>query len=249
MSEQTPPPGQPTPPPHPASAEGAGPGPVGPHEGGATTPPPPPPGAEQGGAYPPPPPPKKSKKGLLIGLVAGLVVLGLIAAVLVVFVVTRGPDKHAIAIPATAGSLKRDTAKEKELKSQLDAAEQTFKAQAKNVTYVKSGVYQQDKTSRGPVGSLVFLGAKLSKTQSPTAFVSAFSKQAGTNGFKISKISAGDGGGKAVCAEQSAGQKVAICAWATNDSMGELVPTVPGYDSKALSKILVSMRSDIETTE
>ena len=123
-----------------------------------------------------------------------------------------------------------------------------FKSQFKNVTYVKSGVYNQDDSKRGPEGALVFLGAKLTKVQSPTKFVTAFGKQATTNGFKIDKIAAGDGGGKAVCAYQSTGQKVAICAWATKDSMGELVPTVPGYDSKQLSKIMLDLRPDVEKT-
>jgi hypothetical protein len=31
--------------------------------------------------------------------------------------------------------------------------------------------------------------------------------------------------------------------------MGELVPTVPGYDSKQLSKILVALRADVEKSE
>ena len=31
--------------------------------------------------------------------------------------------------------------------------------------------------------------------------------------------------------------------------MGELVPTVPGYDSKQLSKIMLDMRPDVEKTE
>ena len=113
---------------------------------------------------------------------------------------------------------------------------------------MKSGVYDQDDTDRGPEGALVFLGAKLKKEQKPTTFVKSFSKQATTNGFKIDKISAGEGGGSAVCAYQSSGQKVAICAWATKDSMGELVPTVPGYDSKQLSKIMLDMRPDVEKT-
>ena len=114
---------------------------------------------------------------------------------------------------------------------------------------MKSGVYDQNDSDRGPEGALVFLGAKLKKVQKPSSFVESFSKQATTNGFKIDKIPAGDGGGKAVCAYQSAGQKVAICAWATKDSMGELVPTVPGYDSKQLSKIMLDMRPDVEKTD
>ena len=241
MTDQTPPPDQPTPPP----AEGTG-------TGQAATPPPPPPPADTAVGTAPPPPPapaKKSRTGLLIGLIAGLVVLAIIAAVVVVIVVSKGDDKHSIAITSTAGGMKRDKTKETQLKTQLTAAEQQFKTQAKNVTYVKSGVYNQSKKDRGPVGALVFLGAKLSKVQSPSKFVTSFGKQAKTNGFKIDNISAGDGGGKAVCAYQSTGQKVAICAWATKDTMGELVPTVAGYDSKQLSKILIDLRSDVETTE
>ncbi|MET0998993.1 MAG: hypothetical protein ABWX73_09785 [Marmoricola sp.] len=243
MSDQTSPPGQPTPPP----SEGVGSG----ADAADTTaaPPPPPPADTAVGQAPPPLPPKKSRTGLIVALIAGLIVLAIVAVVAVVLVVGKGEEKHSIAIPATAGGMKRDKDKETELKQQLDAAEKQFQTQAKNVSYVKSGVYDQNDTKRGPEGALVFLGAKLSKVQSPTQFVDSFGKQATTNGFKIDKISAGEGGGKAVCAYQSTGQKVAICAWATKDSMGELVPTVPGYDSKQLSKILLDMRPDIETTD
>jgi hypothetical protein len=169
-----------------------------------------------------------------------------IAAALTVF---KGEDKHSIAITKTAGGMKRDSAKEAELKQQLTAAEQQFKTQAKNVSYVKSGVYNQANKDKGPEGALVFLGAKLKGVQSPTKFVEAFGKQAGSNGFKIDKISAGDGGGKAVCASQATGQKVAICAWATKDSMGELIPTVPGWEADKLASIMRDLRKDVEKTE
>jgi hypothetical protein len=241
MSDQTPPPDQPTPTP----ADGLGDG----HGAGATPPPPPSDTAVATAPPPPPPAPSKSRAGLIIGIIAGLVVLAIIAVIAVVVVANNGEEKHSISITSTAGGMKRDKAKEAELQKELDAAELQFKTQAKNVSYVRSGVYAQDDTKRGPEGSLVFLGAKLKKVQSPTKFVSAFSKQATTNNFKIDKISAGEGGGKAVCAYQSTGQKIAICAWATRDSMGELVPTVPGYDSKQLSKIMIDLRSDVEKTE
>jgi hypothetical protein len=229
MSDQTPPPDQPTPTP----ADGLGDG----HGAGAT--PPPPPSDSAVATAPPPPPPARSKSraGLIIGIIAGLVVLAIIAVIAVVVVANNGEEKHSISITSTAGGMKRDKAKEAELQKELDAAELQFKTQAKNVSYVRSGVYTQDDTKRGPEGSLVFLGAKLKKIQSPTKFVSAFTKQATTNNFK------------AVCAYQSTGQKIAICAWATRDSMGELVPTVPGYDSKQLSKIMIDLRSDVEKTE
>jgi hypothetical protein len=240
MTEQTPPTGEPTPTPE----EGVG---TGADEAAAPPPPPPAETAERETPPPPPPAPKKSRTGLIVAIVAGLVVLALVAVAAVL--ILNKEDKHSIATPATAGGMKRDTAKEGQLKQQLDAAEQQFKTQAKNVSYVKSGVYNQDDTKRGPKGALVFLGAKLKKVQSPTKFVDSFGKQASTNGFKIDKIAAGDGGGKAVCAYQATGQKVAICAWATKDSMGELVPTVPGYDSKQLAKIMTALRTDVEKTE
>ncbi len=240
MSDQTSPPTDPNTPPSDGVASGAG--------GGANQPPSS--GATAVDAGPPPPAPaKKSRTGLIVGIIAGLVVLALVAVLLVVFVFAKGEDKHSITIPSTAGGMKRDKAKETELQQQLTAAEGQFKTQAKNVSYVKSGVYNQDDSARGPEGSLVFLGAKLKKVQNPDTFVKSFGKQATTNGFKIDKIAPGDNGGKAVCAYQSTGQKVAICAWATKDSMGELVPTVPGYDAKQLSKILVDMRPDVEKTE
>ena len=185
---------------------------------------------------------------MIIG-VAVLLVLLLVGGAIAVILNVTGEDKHSISIPSTAGGMKRDTDKETELKQQLDAAEQQFKTQAKNVSYVKSGVYDQADKDKGPEGALVFLGAKLRRSQSPTKFVDYFGKQAGSNGFKIDKISAGDGGGKAVCASQSQGQKVAICAWATKDSMGELIPTVPGWDAAKLAAVMRDLREDVEKTE
>jgi hypothetical protein len=239
MSDQTSPPTQPTPTPEDGVGSGVG--------DGAN--PPPPPGGTVVDSPPPPAPAKKSRTGLIVAIIAALVVLALVAVLLVVFVFAKGDDKHSITIPATAGGMERDKDKETELQQQLDAAETQFKTQFKNVTYVKSGVYDQDDSKRGPEGALVFLGAKVkSAEKNPQNFVDNLTKQATTNGFKIDKISAGEGGGKAVCAYQSAGQKVAICAWATKDSGGELVPTVPGWDSKSLAKVMLDVRSDVEQT-
>jgi hypothetical protein len=265
MTEQNPPSGQPTPPPGepeeptqpvegvgPTAHEGSAPPPPG--EGETTTfdqTPPPPPGETTtfDQAPPPPPPPaKRSKAPWIIGI-AVVLVLVLVGGAITAILQLKGDDKHAIAIPSSAGGMKRDTGKEAELKQQLDAAEQQFKSQAKNVSYVKSGVYNQADKAKGPEGALVFLGAKLKTVQSPTAFVNSFGKQAGSNGFKIDKISAGDGGGKAVCASQATGQKVAICAWATKDSMGELIPTVPGWEADKLATIMLALRADVEKTE
>ena len=43
-------------------------------------------------------------------------------------------------------------------------------------------------------------------------------------------------------------QKAAICGWATQDTVGELVPNVSGYDPKSLSKIMRDLRPDVEKT-
>lgn len=268
MSAQNPPSGQPTSlPGEPAEptqpVEGAGPTssvgdtpppppPAGVDDtaGAGTTPPPPPDDTTTFDQAPPPPPPssKSSRTPLIIGI-AVLLVLLLVGLAIAVILNVTGEDKHSIAIPSSAGGMKRDQDKEDELKQQLDAAEQQFKTQAKNVSYVKSGVYNQADKAKGPEGALVFLGAKLNKIQSPTKFVESFSKQAGSNGFKIDKIEAGDGGGKAVCASQDQGQKVAICAWATRDSMGELIPTVPGWEADKLASIMRELRKDVEQAE
>ncbi len=238
MTDPTPPPEKPTE--RPAEDVGAT---------EEAAPPPPPEFEDETNDAPPPAAPQKSRTGLIVKLVAGFVVLALIATVVAVVFVTRGEPKHTIALAATAGGMKRDPAKETEFKTPLDTAEKQFKSQAKNVSYVKSGVYNQADSSRGPEGSLVFLGAKLTKEQSPAAFVTAFRKQGKDNDLKVADVSAGPGGGKAVCAYQPTGQKGAICAWATTDSIGELVPTVPGYDYKQLSKIMLALRADVEKTE
>lgn len=250
MSDQFPPPAQPTPGAGPTGGQPGGqPGAQPGGQPGGTTPPPPTEGfgTPGGSSAPPPPPARKSRKKLIIGIIAAVVVLALVAGAAVVAVVAlTGPDKHTLTITKTAGGMERDSAKETELKTQLDAAEQQFETQAKRVSYVRSGVYDQDDAKRGPEGALVFLGAKIDGQQDPAKFVSSFRKQAETNGFKTEKIAAGDGGGQAVCAYQGTGQKIAICAWATNDTMGELVPTVPGYDSKQLAELLLDVRSDVE---
>jgi hypothetical protein len=220
-------------------------------------PPPPPPTADETGATALPPEEKKSGRGRLIGIIAAVVVLVLIAGGLVAFFALRSTD-HKLTTPATAGSMKRDTAREKTLATQLNQAKEQFKTQGQakgkgkgsSISYVKSAVYNQASSKRGPSGALVFLGAKLTKDQSPAKWVAdKFTKQAKTNGLKITKIDPGDSDTRAVCASVASPQKVAICAWATHDTIGELVPTVPGYDAKTLAKIMIDLRKDVEQSE
>ena len=155
-------------------------------------------------------------------------------------------DPHAIVVAETAGGMQRNISRESELKQQLAAAEQQFKAQSASSAKVTSAVYSQDDSARGPVGDLVFLGAEVDE-QSAAAFAKGFAAQARANGFNVKRIDPGARGGIAVCAEQSKNEKVAICAWGTHDSMGELVPTVPGYGAGDLAPLLLAVRENVET--
>jgi hypothetical protein len=200
------------------------------------------------------PPPRKSGKGKIFAIIAAVIVVVLVAGGLIGYFVLKS-DSHKITTPATAGSMKRDAAKEKAFATQLSQAEQQLKAQgqgncAKKTNYVKSAIYNQAIEKRGPKGGLVFLGAKLTKEQVPTTWrANCFAKPAKANGLTVTNVDPGDGGGKAACSSVTSPQKVAICAWATHDTIGYLVPTVPGYDAKTLSKIMRDVRSDVEQSE
>ncbi len=248
MSDPTQPPARPD--------EGAPTAPPAGSDAGGTPPPPPPADPIAESAPPPPPQEKKSRTGLII-VAAALALLLVAGAAVAGVLLLGGSDTYKIATTKTAGEMKRDTAKEKELKTQLDAAEQQFKTQDTDLGSVTSAVYNQDKDDRGPKGALVFLGGNLkdsdasdeTKEKNAAKFLDTIEKQASQNGFKVTKHSVGEDG-KAVCAAQEAsGQKIAICAWATNDTRGELIPTVPGWESDKLGKILSAVRADVESSE
>ena len=200
------------------------------------------------------PPPSKSGKGRILAIIAAVVVVVLIAGGLIGYFVLKS-DTHKLTTPSTAGSMKRDTAKEKALATQLSQAEQQFRSQgqgkcAKKTNYVKSAIYNQANQKRGPEGGLVFLGAKLTKEQVPTTWrTNCFAKPAKANGLTVTNVDPGDGGGKAACSSVTSPQKIVVCAWATPDTIGYLVPTVPGYDAKTLSKIMRDVRSDVEQSD
>ena len=193
----------------------------------------------------------------MVAGIAILLVVVLVGGSLTALLTLRGgspsaDDPHRLTTPTTAGELKRDTVQEKALGAQLQAAAQQFKQQAPSVSYVRSAVYKQGDTAKGPAGGLVFLGAKLGKKQDPTRFISDFRTQATSNPqapFKVTTIDPGDGGGEAACASTEKPQKVAICAWATSDTIGELVPTVPGYGATQLAEIMRAVRADVEQAQ
>jgi hypothetical protein len=232
MSDQTPPPGQPTP-------QNAG-DPDAPTSGPTS------------GPTDAPPPARKSRKGLLVSLVAGFLVLALIGGAVAAFLLTRGPDKHTITVASTAGGMKRATAEEKQLQQQLDATEKQFETQFE-VTSVKSGLYEQDTTSRGPKGQLLFLGFDFKKPSenNPADLAKKLRVIAKGNKLDVTNVPAGDAGGKVICmgSPADAAQKIASCVWATRDTGGGLFPNVAGYDSEQMSRLLLDMRPDIEKTE
>jgi hypothetical protein len=242
MTEQTPPPGEPTQ----TTAEGAGYG----IEPGETPPPPPPEETAIGGT--PPPQPPKSRRGLILAIVAGVVVLLMIAGAIVAVVVSSGEDKHTITLASTAGGMKRDKAKETELKQQLDATDKQLETQFKGTT-ATHGLYNQDDENRGPKGQLLFVGFKF-KTPSeknPTKFMDNLNKLASANKLKVTKVPTGDAGGKAVClgSPGTGDQQNASCLWATQDTAGALFPNTVGYDAEKLSKIMLDLRPDVEKSE
>jgi len=241
MTEQTPPTGEPTGSPAEGVASGA-------DEG---APPPPPPTATTYGEAPPPPA-KKSHRGLIIGLVAGLVALVLVAGALTVYFVNRGPETHSITVTSTAGGMKRDKDKEADLKQEIDATAAQFKAQFKG-TAVKTGLYNQDTDSKGPKGQMLFVGFTFDKAsdKNPGKIVGQLRTAAKANKLQITNVDTGEAGGKAVClaSPSDAAQKTASCVWATRDSGGGLFPSVPGYDAKQMGDLMTDVRSDVEKTE
>ena len=141
--------------------------------------------------------------------------------------------------------MERDPAKERELSKQLARAKKEFRSQTVNVARVQAAIYRHDDNRVGPTGAIVLLRAKLKHRQWPVDFVDSFFAQAVASGLEAEEVAAGDGGGRAVCASRSKARKVAVCAWATRHSTGELVPTVPGWDANKLAALMRSVRSDI----
>jgi hypothetical protein len=244
MSDQTPPSDQPTPPP----AEGAG---SGADLGEQTPPPPPPPDETAVATEPPPAPAPKSRTGLIIGIVAGLLVLAVIAVLAVVLVANKGPEKHSITVTSTAGGMKRDKAKETEVKTALDATETQFKSAFKVVS-LKTAIYDQNSASRGPKGQVIFVGFKFKKPSAkhPADFVKALRKVATANKLTVTDVKTSSSDDKAVCLStaKDAAQKTSTCFWITRDSGGALLPNIPGYDAKQMGKLLTGVRSDVEKT-
>lgn len=225
---------------------------------GGPTPAPDAPGAVGASGEPVAPAPSEGgprRRGLVVKIVAAVVVLALIggAGAVAVFTLT-GPTSHTLTLTDTAGGMERATEIESELSSQLEAAEQQFVTLAESgdnegaLDYTRVGVYQQDDEEVGPAGAMVFIGAKSAEQQEPGDYIAGVVENAENNGFETQEVAAGEDA-EGVCATQDAGQVITICAWATNDTVGQLVPTVEGWSPDQLAPLMVDVRADVETTD
>jgi hypothetical protein len=154
-------------------------------------------------------------------------------------------SSHQIRTPAMAGGLLRDPAQEKALAGPLADAEQRFKAQfASRLHDFGAVVYDQPDAGVGrPAGSLVFLGASIDSSGNPEDFVTAF--RDASQGYRVTEVDVG-AGARGVCAETPTGVHRTYCAWSTGDSIGELLPTVAGWETPRLAALMRDIRADVE---
>ena len=172
--------------------------------------------------------------------------------VVVIVFVAKGDEKHSIATPATAGGMKRDKAKETELKTQLGAAEKQFKTQSKKVTYVKSGALHPGRHQARPEGLPALprrqaqaVGEEpdhLRQRRSPSRPRRTGSRSRRSRPARAAARPSARSRG-------SARRRSPSAPGPPRTPIGELLPTVPGYDSKQLAKIMLDLRADVEKTE
>ena len=133
--------------------------------------------------------------------------------------------------------MKRDKAKETELKQQLDATAKQFQTQFKGTTGVKSALYNQDDTDRGPKGQLLFLGLQVQdavgeepdEVRRPAQQDRRVQRAQGHQGRDRRRRRQG----RLHRHRSDAPQKNASCLWVTQDTAGALFPNVAGYDADA----------------
>lgn len=205
-----------------------------------------------GGGYgqqpmPPMPPPRRSNTGLLIGLLGGGLVLVILIVVVVVVVAAGGGKKHTVEVASTAGGLPRDAGGESSVSSRVDAIKTQMRTATNGkINNVVTAVYRESGTdSLGSPKRILFVGGT-GPLGDPKKFVDGFRSSASSQGT-VTEVDPGSGGGKGVCTQISKlGQTTAICAWATNDSFGEVVPLSAGKTSSDLAILMRQMRPDLE---
>jgi serine/threonine protein kinase len=218
-----------------------------------------------------PPPRQGPNTGLIIGLAGGglAVIIALVVAVIAVTnsgspKVTNSPaastspatatpagSGHRILAADSAGGWQRDLGGEQTLRSTINQQRSTLNSTARGqLSGVTTAFYKDPNggtSSTGNPAGVIFIGGT-GPLGDPDNFVSGFRRSATSNtSTTVTEVSAGSGGGKGVCAElRSAGQTISFCAWATEDSFGEIVPTVPGRSTTEMAQLMRTMRPDLE---
>jgi hypothetical protein len=182
---------------------------------------------------------RSSDHRLWLGLGAVVVVAAASIGGIVKFEFGSHPSgpAHELATPAKIG----DYTRTKDLEHQADVnalKEKLIKASNGQASNVVTAVYESGNSAAGNDTQIVmFVGAHLANAD-PDAAITAFEQK--YKGAEV--VSAGPGGGKAVCLQ--AGTAEAQCAWFDNDSMGFVAS--PSLDAAALAKEMQAMRPSVE---
>jgi hypothetical protein len=198
-------------------------------------------------------PPNKSNTGLILGIVGGAVAVVIILVIVVVAMSGGGGGgiggkKHDVVAAESAGGWQRDAAGESRFGTNINTQKNTLQsATGGKLDKVVSGFYKDPNGSSSsllPAG-VIFIGGT-GPLGDPDKFVSSFRSAASSTGT-VTEVDPGAGGGRGVCAEATAAsQTIAFCAWATNDSFGEIVSTSPGKSASQVADLMRKMRPDLE---
>ncbi|MEP6815047.1 MAG: hypothetical protein ABI873_05805 [Marmoricola sp.] len=190
--------------------------------------------------------PRRRNLALALPLcIAGISLLVTLADIAALVDANSTSATHRIRTPALAGGLLRDPQAEADLATRLAEVKRQFEAQFPGrVAGFGSVVYDQPGAGAGrPAGPVVFVGAAIDMSGNPRDFVAAF--RSGAQGYQVTEVDAGPGA-KGVCAETPSGVHRTYCAWSTGDSVGELLPTVAGWDTPRLAALMREIRPDVE---
>jgi pentapeptide repeat protein len=144
---------------------------------------------------------------------------------------------HELVAPAALGDYTRT--KNVERQADVDGLKRKLiKATGGQATGFVTAVYESGNSAAGNNTQIVMLVTAHLANADPDAAIAAFKQQ--YKGAEI--VSAGPGGGKAVCAQL--GKVEALCAWFDNDSMGFVDSLTMKAD--ALAKEMQAMRPSVE---
>ncbi|GLZ07685.1 hypothetical protein Acsp03_51510 [Actinomadura sp. NBRC 104412] len=206
--------------------------------------------------YPPPPPRRSSSAGLVIGLILGI---GMIFVLLVVVVVVvLAGNSHSIGTPPpTAGGYTRDYSTESRISSQINSQRSIIRrATDYAIDDVYSAVYESGSDKYLFVGG----NGDFDPSDLYREFRSAVNSEISSNvTAAVIPLADAGGDGEAVCASVLNRQSslstysTALCAWATKDTFGTIMPVPEGslstsrsYSYGTVATAMRLMRKDLE---